>query len=199
MSDASLSTTQLHAWTARIRAGDPTARDELLRATIARLDVLARKMLRQYPGVARWEDTADVVQEASLRLLRSLAEVDPADTRGYFNLAATQIRRQLIDLARRYAGAHGLGANHDSVGPDGLLVAGASADPDLERWTAFHEAVERLPVEEREVFGLTFYHNWTQAEIAGLFGVDERTVRRRFRAASQALGQVLGGEWPGGE
>src|SRR5262249_31686133 len=30
----------------------------------------------------------------------------------------------------------------------------------LERWAAFHEAVETLPAEQREVVGLTFYHGW---------------------------------------
>ena len=28
---------------------------------------------------------------------------------------------------------------------------------------------------------LTFYHGWTQAEIAELFQVDERTIRRRWQ------------------
>ena len=198
MSDESFGTTQLHAWTARIRAGDAAARDELLRATSHRLEALARKMLRQFPGVSRWEDTADVVQESSLRLLRSLEEVDPADTRGFFGLAATQIRRQLLDLARHYSGPHGHGANQDSVGPDGRPAEAAAADPDLERWAAFHEAVERLPAAEREVFGLTYYHGWPQADIAALFGVDERTVRRRLRAAAEALHHALGGDLPTG-
>jgi RNA polymerase sigma factor (sigma-70 family) len=42
-------------------------------------------------------------------------------------------------------------------------------------------------VQEREVVGLIFYHGWTQAQTAELFGVDERTVRRRWRSA---LGKV---------
>ena len=61
-----------------------------------------------------------------------------------------------------------------------------------------YDAVERLPVEEREVFMLAFYHGWTQAQIAELFGVDERTVRRRWRAAGEKLHAALGGELPGG-
>ena len=36
----------------------------------------------------------------------------------------------------------------------------------MERWSAFHDAVARLAPEEREVFGLTFYHGWSQAQIA---------------------------------
>jgi RNA polymerase sigma factor (sigma-70 family) len=54
--------------------------------------------------------------------------------------------------------------------------------------------VARLPAEEREVVGLTFYHGWTQAQIAELFSVDERTIRRRWRSACQRLGKALGGQ-----
>jgi RNA polymerase sigma-70 factor (ECF subfamily) len=66
----------------------------------------------------------------------------------------------------------------------------------LERWTAFHEAVERLPAEEREVVGLVFYHGWAKVQIAELFGVDERTVRRWWRSACVRLNEALGGELP---
>src|SRR5687768_763835 len=44
--DHSTNTTQLHAWFARMRSGDPTAREELLRSTGERLERLARKMLK---------------------------------------------------------------------------------------------------------------------------------------------------------
>jgi RNA polymerase sigma factor (sigma-70 family) len=52
--------------------------------------------------------------------------------------------------------------------------------------------VDRLPAEEREVVGLVFYHGWTQAQIAELFAVDERTVRRRWRRACGTLRDLLG-------
>ena len=47
------------------------------------------------------------------------------------------------------------------------------------------------------MIGLTFYHGWTQTQIAELFRVDERTVRRRWQAACQALHKALGGQLPG--
>jgi RNA polymerase sigma-70 factor (ECF subfamily) len=49
---------------------------------------------------------------------------------------------------------------------------------DLEDWSAFHEALERLPAREREVVSLVFYHHWTQAQIAELFQVTVRTVQQ---------------------
>jgi RNA polymerase sigma factor (sigma-70 family) len=70
-----------------------------------------------------------------------------------------------------------------------------SAVEDLERWAAFHEGVAGLPAEEREVVGLVFYHDWKQAEVAELFQVNERTVRRRWESALVTLrGQMAEGE-----
>ena len=50
----------------------------------------------------------------------------------------------------------------------------------------------------REVFGLTFYHGWTQAEIAMLLAVSERQVRRLWRQACLRLHELLRGDLPGG-
>ena len=58
---------------------------------------------------------------------------------------------------------------------------------DYDHWVRFHEAVDQLPIEEREVVGLVFYHGWTQEQIAELFQVDERTIRRRWSSACKKI------------
>jgi RNA polymerase sigma-70 factor (ECF subfamily) len=203
MPDPSFSTTRLQGWLDRLQTGDRSAQDELLRHIGGRLERLARKMLRRFPGVHRWADTDDVLQNASLRLLRALQEVRPANTREFFSLAAEQMRRELLDLSRHFFGAWGVGANHASVGADKDSKGGAGEpfDPgddgaELERWCAFHEAVAQLPAEEREVIGLVFYHGWTQAQIAELFQVNERTIRRRLQSACLELDRRLGDQLP---
>ncbi len=205
-SESGLRTTVLQYWLERMRAGDNDAADQLLRHATGQLERMARKMLRKFPGVGRWEQTDDLLQNAVLRLLRALKEVRPTSVRAFFGLAAAQIRRELIDLARHYQGPEGQGANHASVfgmmaskdGPPSVLDPADQHDEaeELERWAAFHDAVDQLPPEEREVVGLTFYHGWTQAEIAAMFGCDERTVRRRWRAACQHLSEALRGRLP---
>jgi RNA polymerase sigma-70 factor (ECF subfamily) len=186
MTDPQFQTTQLRAWLDRLHAGDLTARDELLRAASDRLERLTRKMLGQFPRVQRWAETGDVLQGALLRLLRSLEVVPLSSTREFFRLAAEQIRRELLDLARHYYGPRGLGANHASqagteTGPTPEPIDTTDEPSELEKWCLFHEAVERLPAEEREVVGLIYYHGWSTAEVAELFGVSERTVRRRWQ------------------
>ena len=78
-------------------------------------------MLRRYPKVHRWEQTDDVFVEAVTRLHRALETVRPESPRHFYNLAATQIRRVLIDLSRRYYGPEGIGSHHDTAArrPDG--------------------------------------------------------------------------------
>lgn len=192
MPDYDFDTHQLHGWQDRMAGGDAAARDELVRAARTRLETLARRMLRKFPAVARWADADDVFQAAVVRLLRSLEAEPVADTRHFLNRAATHMRRELIDLARHFHGPHGVGANHDSVPVDGPTVHPPAPAADLDRWTALHTAIEQLPVAEREVFGLAFYHGWTQPRIAELFQVDERTVRRRWQSACEQLGLALG-------
>lgn len=203
MSDPSLHTTQLHAWLDRLRAGDLAARDDLLRGVGGRLERLARKMLKSYPSVRRWAETGDVLQNARLRLLRALGEVRPDSVRGFFGLAAEQMRRELLDLARHFYGPMGVGANHSSqaTARDGRDPAAEPPDlqddpDDLGRWTAFHDGVAALPAEEREVVGLIFYHGWKQAEVADLFQVTVRTVQRRWQSAMRTLHGRLNGVEP---
>jgi RNA polymerase sigma-70 factor (ECF subfamily) len=185
-------------WERRHLDGDPRAVDELLRRTGHRLEALARKMLRGYPKVRRWEQTADVLQEALLRLDRALRQAPPNDARHFFNLATVQIRRTLLDLARRHAGPMSLAANYDSAFAhverrDETLPrqSGGGEPVSLEDWTAFHEAVEELPDDEREVFQLTWYQALAQREIAKLIDVDERTVRRRWVSAKLMLARRM--------
>ena len=203
MTEPSVQTAQLQAWLDRMRAGDSAARDELFRRLSDRLERLARKMLRSFPGVARWEQTGDILQQAAPRLLRALDTVRPDSMRAFFGLAAAQMRRTLIDLARHYQGPHGLGANHAShatpaIGPAEDTPDRANTLGDLERWSAFHEAVDALPDEEREVFGLLFYHGLTQAEVAEVLELSTRTVRRHWHSACVRLREALHGDFPQG-
>jgi RNA polymerase sigma-70 factor (ECF subfamily) len=200
MAEGSVHTTQLRGWLDRMQAGDRAARDELFRAVGGRLERLARQMFKDYPSVQRWAEVDDVLQNAVLRLLRALEAVRPTSTRDFFNLAAVQVRRELVDQARHFAARRErLRDDAPGAGPPSAVVDPADrADlsGDLERWCAFHEAVERLPVEEREVVGLVFYHGWTQADVADLFDVSERTVRRWWCSALVRLHDELGGDLP---
>src|SRR4051812_18011020 len=145
----------------RWRAGDRAAADELLRATGGRLEKLARRMTRAFPNVRGQVDTGDVLQNSLIRLLRTLLTLRPSTTRDFFNLAAVHIRRELIDLARRCKGKVWVrldvpgDSDHPTAGPH-VEAQTAPAAEDFDLWVRFHEAVDALPLEEREVVGLVF-------------------------------------------
>jgi RNA polymerase sigma factor (sigma-70 family) len=180
-------TVQMHAKLQRMREGDRAAQDELLRSIGNRLEKLTRRMLRQNPRVRRWAETGDVMQSSMMRLLRALETVQPSSTREFFNLAAVQIRRELTDIARHFYGALGHGANLKDEHASG--VEPTQDDRDLEAWSSFHQAVELLPSQEREVVSLIFYHDWSQQQAAELFQVDVRTIRRWWQSAITNLRQ----------
>jgi DNA-directed RNA polymerase specialized sigma24 family protein len=142
--------------------GDAGALDELLRRSAQRLTELARRMLRGFPGVRRWADTDDVLQNALVRLVGALRQVRPASPREFLGLATLQIRRELIDLARHYYGPEGHGANHETHGGDSRhpLAAGPADDnhepSSLAEWCEFHNQMDALPDDEREVVSLIF-------------------------------------------
>jgi RNA polymerase sigma-70 factor (ECF subfamily) len=194
MPEQSLNTVALQACLDRWQAGDKQAADELLRMALSRLEKLARRMTRAFPNVRCVADTDDVLQNSLLRFLRTLQNLKPATTRDFFNLAAVHIRRELLDLARRNRNRRTVPLDAaDSDTPNAPEPAAPDeTGPESDRWVRFHEAVDQLPTEEREVVGLVFYHGWTQDRIAELFQVDERTIRRRWAAACQRLRDAAG-------
>ncbi len=190
----------------RLRGGDESARAALLRCAADRLARLARKMLKGYPGVSRWEQGDDVAQNALIRLDRALRAVTPPTARDFFRLAAAQVRRELIDLARRYRGPQGPGAHHATWAGRGGSAEGAALTAEASESTydpgrlaalaEFHAAVAALGEADRDLFDLLWYQGLTQAEAAALLGITERTVNSRWLAARVRLGESLGGQLP---
>ncbi len=183
-----------------MRAGDASAREELLECACLRLKQLASNMFRGYSRVRRWEETDDVFSSAMLRLHRSLESVTPESPLHFFRLAALQIRRELKDLARKYYGQYGLGAKHasqlnDADGSQELKrsepVEKTNDPQSLAVWSELHSEVEKLPEAEREVFDLVWYHQLSQVEVAEMLNVSRRTVIRRWQAACLKLHGVL--------
>jgi len=187
-------TTQLQQLLNELHEGDtPGLFNEIIQHSSHRLYLLAQWMLNRYDRVRRWVETDDVLQNSLIRLHRALTEVRPRSPGEFYGLAAVQIRRELIDLARRYYGRLGWGANHDSH--EGRLPENGdteSLEPEtLEAWERFHRAVDLLPEKQRQVVDLLWYEGLTQAQTAAVLGLSLATVKRRWQAARIALGKQL--------
>lgn len=194
----SLNTRDLLAWVEGWWAGRPDAAEPTFRRIAARVEKFARKAFRAFPRVGRFVDFEDVLQDTLVRLLRAMRGFRPESTRHFYALTNQLIRRELLDLTEYFYGPRGAGARLGSVtvgdGPGDHVPADAGPPPsaELERMTAFHEAVADLPAAEREVIGLGYYHGWTAAQIADLLGVSVRTVRRWREAAVERLRERAG-------
>jgi RNA polymerase sigma factor (sigma-70 family) len=189
---------------ASLASGDPSAQDRLIDAWTARLRHLTHKLLRNYPGVRRYDDTDDVFQGAIMRLHRALGQMASAgeSPRSMMALGAIQIHRELVDLTRRYAAAasyqanHGTNVFHDTSGARHFVDEAAVIDEPLDRWERFHQAVEGLGPEPKEVFRLVWYLGADQKTIAAIMECSERSVKNYWRQAREAVRAALDGERP---
>ena len=186
------SDTQLQGLIDLARTGDPRARSLLLDHACDRLLRLTRKMFRSYPALRRWEQTDDIFQGSLVRLHRALGNVEVESVRHFFNLAAIQIRWELLDLVKHHLGPQGAARHHhtDHQAPDeaGGTLHGRFEEPeDLSTWSEFHLRVNSLPEELREVVDLLFYEGLQQEEAAKVLEVSIRTLKRRWLQAKLKL------------
>ena len=121
----------LHEKLARMKAGDRDAANELMMGVYQRMVRLSRKMFSRFPNVGRWTDCDDVLQNALLRLLKTLETVRPNTMRDFYTLAAVHLRRELLDLARFFARR------------DGTFVQSAEGAFEAPRTMSDHDACAR--------------------------------------------------------
>lgn len=193
-------------WLALAQSGDESAWDSIIDHSCERLRRLARRMLRNYPALRRWEQTDDILQTAVIRFHRSLRAVKPESSSQFYGLAATQIRRSLLDLTRHHFGPRGTGANHHSDdlrtddGKPGSTIeshAEIGQEPStLAEWNEFHQAVGQLPEQEQQIFNLLWYDGMSQPEAASITGIPLRTLKRRWQSARLKLIELMDGETP---
>jgi RNA polymerase sigma factor (sigma-70 family) len=175
-----------------LRAGDDSAREALLECSLDRLHELAQRMFRREQDLRSVAQTDDVLQKALLRLHTAMKGIKPQDVRAYYGLAARQIRWVLRDLAGERVQAKII--NYTATPPEQEDYLGEPSN--LMEWSAFHETIETLDEESREMFDLLFYEGLTQEEAAEVLQTSIRTVRRRWQRARLMLERALHGDWP---
>src|SRR4051812_11881694 len=138
-----------------------------------------------FPAVRRWEQTDDVLQEVLFRMSRALDQIGVQDTRHFFALSGRLIRRELIDLKRHFCGPHGLGAHHATVVSHSensqhehrmdQFGEARKSGLSIDQWASFHEQVEVLPADLKEVVTLLWYQGLDHEEAAAVLGVSAKT------------------------
>jgi RNA polymerase sigma factor (sigma-70 family) len=164
----------VYGWIERVNAGDPAARNELLRHAQHRLEVLIHRMLRRFPNIN--ERTGDVLTGVMVRMDRAVQRTQLSTTRDYFNLAAFHIRLELLDIAKQRQLV-------PMPGSDNSLEAPQQDDPGaLAIWAEIHQWIGALPKDEAELWNHLWYNGLTQDEVAGLLEMPRTTMRRRWQA-----------------
>lgn len=177
----------LRAW----RQGDVAARDLLLDRVYAHLKRLAAAQLRGERAGHSLQPT-DLVHETYLRLIDQ-TRVDWRDRAHFFGLAATTMRRVLVDRARRRQRKK---RQVDEVRTGITLVpspALATSEVDL---LDLDRALERLAAEApraARVVEMRYFAGLEHAEIAEVMGVSERTAKRDWAFARAWLLRELAG------
>jgi RNA polymerase sigma-70 factor (ECF subfamily) len=193
MVQSTSTTVALSSRIAALKAGDFSARKELVSRAVHRLEVMTQRLRRNFK-LDPMLDTGDILQEASIRLMQALEHVEINDVRHFLNLSAVKIRQTLLDMVRkgRLPMARGASDNDSSAGAPIDQAGTLTLDPaNLAKWTEFHEMIQKLPDETREVVDLLWYHDLSQAEAAEVLGVAEKTINRRWLRARMQLGQWL--------
>jgi RNA polymerase sigma-70 factor (ECF subfamily) len=169
---------------------DPVVRALLDRA-VGRLRVLCASLLfRSYPRLTRPPlnlEADELLGAVTERLLKAMREVHPRTVRQFFALANQHIRWELNDLARRLDDQPDAFELREDLRP-AAESSGSALGPDARR---ILEAIEELPEDEREVFGLVRIQGLTQVEAAEILGVSGKTVQRRLNRGLLLLGQRL--------
>jgi len=169
---------------------EPVVRALLDRA-VRRLHLLCATLLyRSYPRLTQPPlnlQVDELLSAVTERLLKAMREARPETVRQFFALANQHMRWELNDLARR------LDEQPSAVGLQADLVpapssSGSGLTPNGRRML---EAIDGLPEDEREVFGLVRAQGITQTEAAQVLGVSAVSVKRRLNRGLRLLTEKL--------
>jgi RNA polymerase sigma factor (TIGR02999 family) len=174
-------TALLHAW----RAGNAAAGETLISRIYDDLRRMARVQLRREYRAMTLDPTA-LVHECFLRLVHQESRIN--DRVHFFAMAATMMRRVLVDQARaRLADKRRHVAVSLTTAVDlaelGGLGGDGSGDPAL---IDLDQALARLALEhprQARVVEMRFFAGLTEVEIAEALGVADRTVKRDWAFA----------------
>ncbi|HNO77008.1 MAG TPA: ECF-type sigma factor [Phycisphaerae bacterium] len=162
-----------HTILEELTAGDQRAADRLMPLVYDELRMLAARHLRREPVNHTLQPTA-IANEAYLRMVDQ-TRVDWKDRAHFLAVAATAVRRVLIDHARKRNSAK-RGNDWQRVTLGGINAAEGAAHLDLLALDDALTSLEKLNERQCRVVQLRFFGGLTNEEIAHVLGVSRSTV-----------------------
>lgn len=171
---------------ARVRAGDPEAYAELVRAHTG----LA---LRAAAALGAGADAEDVVQQAFVKAYCSLGRFreGSAFKPWFMSIVANETRNTVRTATRQrtLAGREAAFAEAEPLIPESADPAVAAVE--IERRAALESALERLSEEHRLVVTYRYLLEMDESETAQALGWPRGTVKSRLNRALRKLGKLL--------
>src|SRR5574338_237409 len=170
----------------RSSAHTPEYRPSIDELVVRHYDEL-RRLAHAYLRRERSPDTLQttgLVNEAYLRIA-GVAGLSSDDRTRFFSLAATTMRRVLVDHARKRQRLK-RGESPETVALDEVEASSSLTDEEADELVALDDALSRLEqVDSRasEVVQLRFFAGLTLAETATMLAVSAKTVQRDWLAA----------------
>jgi RNA polymerase sigma-70 factor, ECF subfamily len=175
------------------RGGDKAALDKLMPVVYDELHRRAHRYMVHERAGATLQTTA-LVNEAYLRLV-DLKSIDWQDRAHFFAIAATFMRRILVDFARS-RGYQKRGGEAMRISVDPAVLASPDGSVGMIEIDEALTALSELDPRKAKVVELRYFAGMTEQETAGVLGVSRETVKRDWRLAKLWLLQRLR---PGGE
>lgn len=172
-----------------LERGDKDAANHILPLVYDELHRLARSYFRRERGEHTLQPTA-LVHEAYIRLVDQRS---PLESRGHFMaLAATQMRRILLDYARKHQAAR-RGAGGQKVLLEDTMAISHQKPVDILALDAALHKLNALDADQSRVVELRFFGGLSVEETAETMGVSPATVKRGWSSARAFLHREITG------
>jgi RNA polymerase sigma factor (TIGR02999 family) len=172
-----------------IGRGQSQAVNDLLPLVYDELHRLARSYFRRERGEHTLQPTA-LVHEAYIHLVDQRA---PLESRGHFMaVAATQMRRVLLDYARKHRAARRGGAEKKVLLDDTMAIS-EQQPVDIILLNAALDKLGKLDGKQAQLVELRFFGGLSVEETAEVMGVSPATVKRSWSSARAFLHREITG------
>jgi RNA polymerase sigma factor (TIGR02999 family) len=171
-----------------IGQGQKEAVNQLLPLVYDELHKLARGYFRRERGEHTLQPTA-LVHEAYLRLVDQRS---PAENRGHFlALAATQMRRILLDYARKHQAARR--GSGQTVSLEDTMAIADDQSLDMIGLDLALQKLGALDKDQAHLVELRFFGGLSVEETAQVMGISSATVKRSWSSARAFLHREISG------
>ncbi len=176
MTDSQDLTSLLRDWS----SGDSSAGERLMALVYDELRALSANRLRAHGGPITLQAT-ELISEAYLRL-SAQSDTDWQNRSHFFAIAATVMRRVLLDQARRRHRARRDRRVESSEDPELMAMSGERAEQLLSMDDALNR-LEALSPRQARVIELRYFGGFSIPEVAASLDISEATVKRDWALA----------------